>query len=120
MRLLKKSITHMNETNLDEDTQKALKEVDANRNETDLEEETRKVLEEVDANRNKTDLDEETQKALEDMVSNGPSCRTRCGVERIKRPALEPVVVPPGVVDPMWCRVVRAKLNLKIRRKWSQ
>ena len=83
-------------------------------------EETRKALEEVDAKRNETDLDEKTQKTLEDMVSNGPSCRTRCGVERIKRPALEPVVVPPGVVDPMWCRVVRAKLNLKIRRKWSQ
>ena len=59
-------------------------------------EETRKALEEVDANRNGTDLEEETRKALEDTVSNRPSCRTRCGVERIKRPAPEPVVVPPG------------------------
>ena len=69
-------------------------------------EETRKALEEVDANRNETDLDEKTQKTLEDIMSNGPSCqpevvsdrpscRIRCGVERIKRPALEPVVVPP-------------------------
>ena len=59
-------------------------------------EETRKALEEVDANQNETDLDEKTQKTLEDIVLNGPSCRTRCGVEQIKRPALEPVVVPPG------------------------
>ena len=40
------------ERDLDEETQKALEEVDANQNETDLDEETQKTLEEIDDNQN--------------------------------------------------------------------
>ena len=74
-KLLTKVITDIlddsiGETDLEEETQKALEEVDAKRNEIDLEEEIQKALKEVDANRNETDLEKETQKALEEVDAN--------------------------------------------------
>ena len=97
----------------DEETQKALEEVDANRNETDLKEETQKALEEIDANQNEIDLDEKTKKALEEIDANTKLTHlTNRLAKKWCRAALK------EVFDLTWCRAALTKLKNPETQRW--
>ena len=90
--------------------------------ERDLDEETQKALEEVDANQNKTDLDEETQKALEEIddnqneigAPNEQASEEILKVELIERNFLRDMVSSSSEIEPKEVKSVPDKVADKV------